>query len=102
MHQRRRATVIFVRRVGVEDLRNHVGLLGPSENASFKPGDVVGWLQIRKRKDVGRIVEIEERPCVTRRLCELMVEISTSSACDVRPDSIENPPSLLVAIEPLV
>src|SRR5262245_53697531 len=102
MHQRCRTAVILIGRVGVEDLGNHIVLLRADEDTSFPAGHRIGLLQIREREDIGRIVKVEKRTRIARRLRELMIEIAAPSSRNVCPNPVKDSAPLLIAIKSLI
>jgi hypothetical protein len=94
--QGRRAAVVLVRGVGVEDFGREPGRRA-REDAAGEARFGVFLGQVCEREDIGGIEGVQEGVAVARGLGEADIEAPASRACDMRDDAVENLAVLLVA-----
>ena len=102
MEQRRGASPIFIRRVGVEDLRHELGFQFVREQAVASARLGIELRHIAERKDIRRVKEIQIRMSIARGLCEAMIEAAAAAAGHVRHHSVERLSMRFVFVEAVI
>src|SRR5580704_17500330 len=98
MRERRRAAVVFIRCVGVKNLRRGAAADGSLQQPVGDAGFRVDLIHLGERKNIGGIVEVEKGTRVAGRLRELMVKAAASTTRNMGPHAVEDGPAALVLV----
>ena len=102
MRERRRAAVVLIRCVGIENLRNSAAAESSLEKPVGDSGLRIDLIDFRERKNIRRIDEVEKRTGIARGLRELVVKAAASPARDMGPYPVEDLLAAFIPVEPEV